>query len=62
MNITDIDDKIINRSNEKKMDFMEFKTIQEESFMEDMKNLNVEIPEILTRVTEYVPDIITFIQ
>ena len=37
MNITDIDDKIINRSNEKKMDFMEFKSIQEASFLEDMK-------------------------
>lgn len=61
MNITDIDDKIINRSNEKNMNFMEFKNIQEASFMEDMKNLNVETPEILTRVTEYVPEIIVFI-
>ena len=67
MNITDIDDKIINRSNERNMNFMEFKNIQEESYLEDMKyffnlrNLNVELPEYLTRVTEYVPEIVEFI-
>jgi cysteinyl-tRNA synthetase len=62
MNITDIDDKIINRSNELKMDFNLFKQKWEDAFLEDMKNLNVELPEIMTRVTEYIPEIITFIE
>ena len=62
MNITDIDDKIINRSNERGVDFMDFKSEQEASFLDDMKNLNVELPEYLTRVTEYVPEIVAFIE
>jgi len=62
MNITDIDDKIINRSNERGVDFMDFKSEQEASFLDDMKNLNVELPEYLTRVTEYVPEIVDFIE
>jgi cysteinyl-tRNA synthetase len=37
MNITDIDDKIINRSNELKMDFNLFKQKWEDAFLEDMK-------------------------
>jgi len=27
-----------------------------------MKSLNIEIPDIITRVSEYVPEIITFIE
>ncbi len=37
MNITDIDDKIINRSNELNMDFNLFKQKWEDAFLEDMK-------------------------
>jgi len=37
MNITDIDDKIINRSNEAKMDFHEFSRKWENDYFEDMK-------------------------
>ena len=51
MNITDIDDKIINRSNEKQMDFMEFKSIQEASFLEDMKCFVIQ--ELECGITRY---------
>jgi cysteinyl-tRNA synthetase len=37
MNITDIDDKIIKRSIEQNMNFLDFKQIWEDSFLEDMK-------------------------
>ncbi|PRP76349.1 hypothetical protein PROFUN_15265 [Planoprotostelium fungivorum] len=62
MNITDIDDKIIKRSNESNTPFAQFARKWEGDFLEDMKNLGVQDPDVLTRVSEYVPEIITFIQ
>lgn len=62
VNITDIDDKIIKRANEAKVDFTEFSKSMEQEFWNDMKELNVETPEILTRVSEFVPEIIAFIE
>jgi cysteinyl-tRNA synthetase len=62
MNITDIDDKIIMRSNEKKEDFTQFARFWEDDFFKDMKSLNILYPQNITRVSEYVPEIIEFIQ
>lgn len=61
MNVTDIDDKIIKRSNEQNMVFEQFARKYEIDFFEDMRRLNVEAPDILTRVSEFVPEIIRFI-
>lgn len=62
MNITNIDDKIINRSNEVQEDFTKFAEKWENDYFEDMKRLNVELPDSITRVSEYVQKIISFIQ
>ena len=62
MNITDIDDKIINRSNEKKEDFELFARNQEADFFRNMENLNVELPDSIVRVSEHIPQIIEFIK
>ena len=69
MNITDIDDKIINRSKEEGIEFLEFAKRWENDFFADMKyvfiecrELGVENPDYLTRVTEYVSEIIKFIE
>ena len=62
MNITDIDDKIILRSNELKEDFSAFSRKWENDFFEDMKALKVDLPDMITRVSEFVPEIINFIQ
>ena len=62
MNITDIDDKIIKKSNEQKRDFSEFAKYWEDSFFKDMRELNVMYPNYITRVSEYIPEIINFIK
>ena len=57
MNITDIDDKIIIRSNEQNVNFAEFAKMWEEDFFKDMSYLNVAYPTYITRVSEYVSEI-----
>jgi cysteinyl-tRNA synthetase len=61
-NITDIDDKIIIKSNDENIDFKELSSKYEKDFFSDMKNLGVIYPDILTRVSEYVNEIINYIE
>jgi len=61
-NITDIDDKIINRAREKGLGEDGWKKIKEEyekSYLEDMKTLNVDSVDKYARATEYIPEIIS---
>eukprot|EP01038_Epipyxis_sp_PR26KG_P008487 gene8487-11473_t len=61
-NITDIDDKIIKKSSESKIPFSELGSKYEAEFFADMNALGVSMPDISTRVSEYVPEIIEYIQ
>lgn len=61
MNITDVEDKIIMRANERKVDFRELTRQYEKEFFDDMTNLGVAGPTVLTRVSEYVPEIVAYI-
>jgi cysteinyl-tRNA synthetase len=61
MNITDIDDKIIIKSKNTGEPHEKISRHFETEFLEDMKLLNVALPDVITRVTEYVPEIVTFI-
>lgn len=62
MNITNIDDKIINRSKEENEEFEAFARKWENDFWQDMKTLNVDLPDQVTRVSEFIPEIIKFIE
>jgi len=61
MNITDLDDKIIIKSLAEKKPFDEVSRHFETEFLDDMKRLNVALPDVITRVTEYMPEIVDYI-
>lgn len=66
LGMTDVDDKIINRARQRGlMDWPEIAMMAssfEREFMEDMDELGVKRPDALTRVTEYIPEIIAYIE
>ena len=63
MNITDVDDKILKGAAEKGYDdFVKYARVCEKSFFEDLAALNIEVPDQITRVTEFVDEIVNFVK
>ena len=62
MNITDIDDKIINRAKEEKTDVKSISRKYTDLFFKDMLDLNVKLPNKIMNVTDYIPEMIADIQ
>ncbi|XP_012878394.1 PREDICTED: probable cysteine--tRNA ligase, mitochondrial [Dipodomys ordii] len=62
MGITDVDDKIIRRASEMNMTPAALASIYEEDFKQDMAALKVLPPTVYLKVTENIPQIITFIE
>ncbi|KAM6438724.1 putative cysteine--tRNA ligase, mitochondrial isoform 2-T2 [Rhynochetos jubatus] len=62
MGITDIDDKIIKRANEMNISPVALTRIYEEDFKQDMAALKVLPPTVYMRVTDNIPQIISFIK
>src|SRR3989338_6423341 len=58
-NITDIDDKIIKRANEENTDWKEISRRYEQTYLEDMKNLDVNSVNKYARATDHIPQIIS---
>lgn len=64
-NFTDIDDKILRRAEEEFSDKSRYREISErfiQSYHEDMKQLNCKSPDKEPKVTEYVDEIVAFVQ
>jgi len=61
MGVTDIDDKIINRAKELQVDWRELARYYENAFRHDLARLNVRPPAVSLRVSEHIPDILSFI-
>lgn len=62
MNITDIDDKIINQAKVEQLPFTAVSKKYEELFYKSLSKLNIGFPSIIVRVSEVVPEIIGYIQ
>jgi len=58
MNITDIEDKIIRGVLESGKSLREFTDFYTEQFLNDLKTLNIELPDILPRATEHIREMI----
>lgn len=56
MNITDIDDKMIDRAQHEGMALSKLAEKYEGLFLEDMAKLNIETPSVLPRATEHFPE------
>jgi len=61
-NITDIDDKIINRANELKVNWQELVKKYIDRYYEDLNSLGIEKADFEPRATENIPDMIKYIQ
>lgn len=62
MNITDVDDKIIARANQMKKMYKDVANMYEKEFFEDLKDLGIQKPNIILRVTDNMDIIIDFIK
>jgi cysteinyl-tRNA synthetase len=62
MGVTDIDDKIIIRAAEHREDPRRLADHYEMEFFEDMASLNIMPPTVVTKVTNFIPQIINFVQ
>ncbi len=61
-NITDIDDKMINRAKEMGISIQELGEIYSNAYFEDIAKLNVERPDVTPRATQHIPEIIEAIE
>ena len=62
MNITDVDDRIIENAAKQGLTVRQYTQKYEKAFLEDAGFLNIERPEILSRATDNIEDMARFIQ
>jgi len=61
MNVTDVEDKIIANAKREGVSIQEYTKKYEEAFLEDMKTLRIERPELMPRATEHIGDMIELV-
>lgn len=61
-NITDIDDKIIKRSNEEGIPFEAVARKYEDEYYKDLQGLNVRFADVRPRVSDHIPEIIDIVE
>lgn len=62
MNITDVDDRIIQLASEKGTNIQEFTALPTSAYLEDLATLRMEIPEVMPKATEHVPEMVSLIE
>lgn len=62
MNITDVDDKTIERSREEGVDLKKYTSVYEEEFFKDLRSMNIEAAEFYPRATEHIGDMVKIIR
>ncbi len=62
MNITDVDDKTIRDSQKEKKSLKEFTQFYTKAFMEDLKTLNIQTPEVMPKATEEIKGMVELIK
>jgi len=62
MNLTDVDDKTIRDSQKQNKSLKEFTAIYEKGFLEDIKLMNLEMPEVMPKATEHINEMVDIIK
>jgi|WetSurMetagenome_2_1015567.scaffolds.fasta_scaffold167743_1 cysteinyl-tRNA synthetase len=62
MNITDVDDKTIHNARAQGMTLRDYTTKYTEVFLADCKTLHIQIPGLLPRATDHIPEMVALIQ
>jgi cysteinyl-tRNA synthetase len=62
MNLTDVDDRIIANAAAEKVTLRDYTEKYIDAFLEDMRSLNLEMPEELVRATDHIDDMVALIE
>lgn len=62
MNITDVEDKIIDRARQQGVSISDYTRRYEEAFLEDMQTLRIQKPEVMPRATQHIQKMIDLIE
>ncbi len=62
MNITDVDDKTIARSQDREMSLKEFTSMYTNAFFEDINALRIKVADVYPKATDHIKDIVSLIK
>ncbi|MDO8623620.1 MAG: cysteine--tRNA ligase [archaeon] len=62
MNLTDVDDKTIRDSQKAKIKLKDFTKKYEIAFLEDLKSMNIEKPEVMPKATEHIKEMVAIVK